>query len=202
MLREEIKKLTWQPVGAGCEMQGASGGWACELEGGRECYGYNANELCCAMLQEVRSRDMDEWRRDHFSLGVKSAAKEKDALIEDLKRRLATGNRSDSEAVINEIKVCGISSLMRAVWQSGYGEPPMRNNWIMQYLMERHFGPKWNSDLFVAPNEPIEILPLEKSERKKFHDGSPWIDLEIIRKAAGTEDTQAIIKMLPAINPV
>lgn len=205
MLDIRVTTLTWTPIGRGGEMQGPSGGWECGFLYRARCnsgdvitaYGLNADDLCQNILVEIRGADLDRCARVHHRLGVRSAAKEKDAEIADLKRRLASGQRADAEQAINEVKLAAIRELLRAVWKSRDGQPPMRENWVIEALLVRHYGRDWcHDDIYVAPDSPVEVKPLAEDERRKFHDGSPWRDLEKIRLAAGTQDTDAILAML------
>lgn len=202
MLEVKVVSLKWTPIGRGGEKEGPSGGWECEVEPGGDCYGYNADDLCHSMLVSVRGADMERYRRECYQLGVASAAKEKDGVIADLKRRLVTGNAAHAQRFVNEIKAEGIRDLLRAVYRSSASQPPMRDMWLLRDLAERHLGERWDHpELFVGRETPVVFEPMPEGERKKYWDSSPWKDLAVIRKAAGTEDTDEIVRRLAAVEP-
>lgn len=178
MIGVKFTSLEWEPIGRGGEMQGPSGGWQgqfaaldpmdSELEG--DFYGYNADEAIRSLLFSVKQHVTDDARKAHFKLGVRDAAKEKDAEIADLKRRLATGDRADAVVAVNEIKAEAIRDLMRAIWNSMYGEPPMNMNGVTQEILDRHLGERWRDErLFEAPTKALVFESLSKADRKQFY---------------------------------
>jgi hypothetical protein len=195
MLEVVIKSLRYA-------RKGESAGWHCDFarknhDESLDAWGWDADELCRGMLVSVRLVDMSDYQQACIKIGAVNAAKIKDAEIQDLQRRLATGNSAYAAKVINGLQVSGIRNLLRAMWKSGECEPPMRDLWVLQELMDRHCGKQWRADdTYVPPETPIRFEPIPKEERRRFHDASPWLDLEAIRKAAGTQDTETIVAMV------
>lgn len=196
MLGLEIDVLEWEPIGVCGEMCGPSGGWAINTKCGIRAYGMNADDLCREILTDARHRDQHQDTHRHYLCGRADAAKHKDAVIEELQRRVVSPTDGDFYEVANAYAAGCIWALLRAVHQTGMCEPPIRQMWVLREIADRTFGKDWASSVFMPPRKHASFEPIPKAERERFLDGSPWNDLEAIRQAAGSQDTSEIVSLI------
>lgn len=203
MLNVEIQSLEWTPIGQAAEMCGPDGGWVLVTKDGHDVMGLNADDLCQSLLTDVRFHDQSQLIEKCMKIGRAEGARHKDAIIATLKQELLCRRfGSASQTVVNEQIANAVRTLIKSVWATSYGHPPLRQMWIMRDIVQSVFGEDWNEEkLCRVPDKPVQFHPITGDAVKKYYDGGPWVDLEAIRQAAGTQDTAEIVAMVVAGKP-